>query len=136
MSALDSNFIRSMWRCDLSQTACARAKISESYPNLADVPLRALLLFPSTYLGLSTMFCMKTKFHVGQRKDDVLDMSLSKAVPRIEGPVLVKKDHRVVFSNTDFKSCVHSGCSFVVNKIYLTELGVECCFVCCNYMSL
>ena len=69
MSALDSNFIRPMWWCDLSQTACGRtvldfvndstardafealsltkfwSKMSESYPSVADMPMIALLMF-------------------------------------------------------------------------------------------
>ena len=37
------------------------SKMSESYPYMIDVPVRALLMFPSTYLcdqGFSVMFCM------------------------------------------------------------------------------
>ena len=37
------------------------SKMSESYPYVAEVPMRVLLMFPSTYLceqRLSAMFCM------------------------------------------------------------------------------
>ena len=42
------------------------SKMSESCPSVTEVPVRAFLMFPSTYLceqGFLTMFCMKTKFH-------------------------------------------------------------------------
>jgi len=41
------------------------SKMTESYPPVTDVPLRALLMLPSTYhceQGLSAMFCIKTTF--------------------------------------------------------------------------
>ena len=40
------------------------SKMNESYPSVADVHVRALLMFPSTHLckqGFSAMSCMKTK---------------------------------------------------------------------------
>ena len=109
LNALDSNFICSVWRCDLSQTACMRkflndstaydafealpltkflSKMSESYPCVADVPVRNLLMFPFTYRceqGFSAMFCMKTKknlFHARLCIKDELRVFLSKTVPR------------------------------------------------------
>ena len=59
LNALDSNFIRSVWRCDLYQMACRRtltkflSKMSESYPCVADVLVKALLMFPSTAVPIS-----------------------------------------------------------------------------------
>ena len=75
LSTLDSNLSRSVWRCNLSQTACRRtflefvnestardalealpltkfwSKMSELHPYVADVPVRASLMFPSTYVA-------------------------------------------------------------------------------------
>ena len=71
LGALDLNFTRSAWRCDLSDGmldfwkfvndsfACDAFKAlllirfvpmrSESYPSVVEVPVKALLVFPFTY---------------------------------------------------------------------------------------
>ena len=79
LSALDSNFIYSMWisprwrageflevrerdSFDALPLINFLSKMSESHPSVVEVPVGALFMFPSTYLceqGLSAMFCMK-----------------------------------------------------------------------------
>ena len=64
-----------------------RVKVNESYPYVSDVPVRELLMFPSTYLyeqSFSAMFCMKTKLCAGICVKTDLRVALSKTVPRIE----------------------------------------------------
>ena len=78
LSALDSNFIYSAWRCssrwinnsitcdafEALPLAKFLSKMSELY-SVTEVPVKALLMFPFIYLckqGFSVMFCMKTKF--------------------------------------------------------------------------
>ena len=109
-NVLDLNLNRSVWRCDLSQTACRMtltfeidsaahdafqalpltkflSKMNESYPYVADVPLRSFFMFQSTHLcqqGFSATFCMKSKCCARLcMKDDRL-VSLSKRVSQIE----------------------------------------------------
>ena len=68
-------------------------KTSELYHSVVDVPMRELLMF-RTYLGeqgFSSMFCMKAKCCAQQCMKDDLRISLSKTVPRIEGPALSRK---------------------------------------------
>ena len=99
------------WRCDLFKMGCKRnffgvrerdanealpltkfwTKNKESYPFVADVPLRAMLMFPSTHMceqGFSATFCMKTKLRARPCVKADIRLCLLKTVPRIEALVL------------------------------------------------
>ena len=66
----------------------------QSYPAVAEEPIKLLLMFPSTYLceqGFSAVVSMKTKFgaHLSVVAD--LQVALSKTTPQIEALVAAKQ---------------------------------------------
>lgn len=61
-------------------------KISKSYPRVAEVAVRSLLLFPSTYLcesGFSSLLFMKSKIRSGLNVEADLGCALAKTAPRL-----------------------------------------------------
>ena len=66
----------------------------QSYPAVAEEPIKLLLMFPSTYLceqGFSAVVSMKTKFRARLSVAADLQVALSKTTPRIEALVAAKQ---------------------------------------------
>ena len=67
-------------------------EMSVMYPNVAEIAIKPLLMFPSTYLceqGFSSLLLIKNKFRARMSVEDDLRLALTKTVPRIDN--LVRK---------------------------------------------
>ena len=81
--SLSNGVHEDFWKFLNDSTTKLLSKMSESYPWVADVPVRPLLMFPSTYRckqGFLAMFCIKIKCCALLCMKEDLHVSLSKAV--------------------------------------------------------